>query len=97
MASAAAQKHSANPLTIIQRVAINDRTAFAECIDVYGNLIWALARNATDSTDEAENAVREIFIDIWRFAGRFEIAGLDERIFIMTIARRSLLNFLKKV
>ncbi len=52
--------------TILQRIAERDKTAVEDCIDAYGDFIWALARKFTASTEEAEAATEEIFIDIWR-------------------------------
>jgi RNA polymerase sigma-70 factor (ECF subfamily) len=95
MTPAISQKHRANSSTILQRIVINDRTAVADCIDTYGNLIWAMARKLTDSSSEAENAVLEIFIDIWRDAELFESNDWDERDFIVKIALRRLLKLSK--
>jgi len=53
--------------TILQRIAEKDKTAVKDCIDTYGNLIWALARKLTASREAAEAATEEIFIDIWRY------------------------------
>ena|SRR6185369_796132 len=91
MAPVTAQEYR-NPLTIFQRLVKNDRTAIADCIDTYGNLIWAMARRLTGSPEEAENAVREIFIDIWQSAERFESTNFDEHLFILAVARRHLLS-----
>ena len=91
------QKQTGNSLTMFQRIAKNDQTAIADCVDRYGNLIWALARKFTVSTEEAEIAAREIFTDIWQFAGRFDSTDLDEPIFITRIARRRLIARAPKV
>ena len=53
--------------TILRRIAEKDKTAVKDCVDTYGNFIWALARKLTASTEEAEAATEEIFIDIWRY------------------------------
>ena len=82
---------------MFQRIAENDRTAIADCVDCYGNLIWALARKFTVSTAEAEIAAREIFTDIWQFAGRFDSTDLDEPLFITRVARRRLIARTKKI
>lgn len=83
------------PLTIIQRIAEKDRTAVADCVDTYGNFIWALARKFTNSPEEAEAAVQEIFIDIWRYAERADKAQSPENMLIALIARRRLIKHLK--
>lgn len=86
----------ANPgiesLTILQRIGRRDKTAVKECIDIYGNLVWALARKYTDSLEEAETATQEIFLDIWRYVGRCDPTESSEVVFIFLIARRRLRN-----
>ncbi len=81
-------------LTILQRVANQDKTAVKDCIDAYGNLIWALARKFTASTDEAEAATLEIFQDIWRYAKSGDELQSAEDLVISQIARRRLIKYL---
>jgi len=76
---------------ILQRIGKTDKTAVNDCIDAYGNLVWALARKYTDSLEEAEAATQEIFLDIWRYAGRCDSTKFDEVTFIFLIARRRLI------
>ncbi len=45
--------------TILQKVANADRTAFKDCSDTYGDLIWTLAKKFTASDAEAEKNVPE--------------------------------------
>lgn len=75
---------------IIERLGRADQTAVKECIDTYGNSVWTLAKKYTDSPEEAEAATCEIFIDIWRYAGRYDSTKFDEITFIFLIARRRL-------
>ncbi len=75
------------PSTIIQRIAGKDKTAVKDCVDVYGNFIWALARKFTASTEEAEAAAQEIFHDIWRYSERAEKVQSAESVLIALIAR----------
>ncbi len=84
-----------NPLTILQRIANKDKTAVKDCVDAYGNFIWALARKFTDSTEEAEAAVQEIFTDIWRYAERVDSNQSTENVLIALIARRRLIKYLQ--
>lgn len=83
------------PLTILQRINEKDPTAVKECIDAYGNFIWALARKFTTSTEEAEAATQEIFIDIWRYTGRTNQSQSPEKLVIALIARRQLVKYLQ--
>lgn len=85
----------AKPLTILQRVAGKDQTAVKDCVDAYGNFIWMLARKFTASHEEAEAATREIFIDIWRYAGRVDEVQSAENHLIALIVRRRLIKHLQ--
>jgi len=83
-----------NSLTILQRIAAKDKTAVADCVDVYGNFIWALARKLTASREEAETAAQEIFTDIWRYAERADKVPSAESLLIALIARQRLIKYL---
>ena len=82
-------------LTILQRIAKEDKTAVKHCVDTYGNFIWALARKFTASREEAEAAAQEIFIDIWRYAEWIDSKQYDENVLIGLIARRRLIKYLQ--
>ena len=82
------------PSTILQRIANKDKTAVKDCVDAYGNFIWALAQKFTDSTEEAEAATQEIFTDIWRYAERGNNTQSPENLLIALIARRRLIKHL---
>ena len=79
-----------NDQMILQRVACFERNAVGECLEKYGNFIWALAKTYTDTTEEAEEAVEKIFLDIWQNAGFYDSVKMDEETFILLIARRRL-------
>ncbi len=82
-------------LSILQRIADKDQTAVKDCVDTYGNFIWALARKFTDSTEEAEAAAQEIFTDIWRYVERVDECQSAESVLIAQIARRRLIRHLQ--
>ncbi len=69
----------------------------ARCIDEFGGLLWSLARRLSRTHADAEDATQEIFTDIWRSAGRFDPALGSERMFVTMIARRRLIDRLRKV
>lgn len=82
--------------SILKRIASNDKTAVEECLSKYGNLVWSIALNFLHSRTEAEDAVQDIFIDIWKYAGRFDAEKSGESHFISLIARRRLIDRLRK-
>lgn len=76
-----------NP-SLLQRIAGGDSAAVSECITKYGALVWSLARRLSRTASDAEDATQEIFLDIWRSAGRFDPSQGSDQIFIAMIARR---------
>ena len=88
----------AAPLTtpILERVAQRDEAAVKECLDRYGALVWSLARRLCPDPHEAEDAVQEIFLDIWKSAARYDSGSGSEATFIATIARRRLIDRLRR-
>jgi RNA polymerase sigma-70 factor (ECF subfamily) len=83
-------------LTVLQRIAGGDVAAVSECMQTYGALVWSLARRLSRSNSDAEDATQEIFLDIWRSAGRFDATQGSDKMFIAMIARRRLIDRLRK-
>lgn len=82
---------------ILKRIAAGDKTAVQDCLNAYGGLVWSLARRMSPNSDEAEDAVQEIFIDVWKNAARFDETQASETTFIAMIARRRLIDRLRKI
>lgn len=80
---------------LLERIAAGDQTAVKECMDAYGNLIWSLARRFCASAADAEDATQEIFLEIWKFAARYDPTAGSEAVFISTIARRRMIDRLR--
>ncbi len=78
--------------SLLQRVAAGETAAVAACVDAYGGLIWSLARRFLERTSEAEDAVQEVFIEIWKNAARFDPSVASETTFVAMIARRRLID-----
>lgn len=92
IASATRRIQETETSTILRRIAEKDKTAVKDCIDTYGNFIWALARKLTASREEAEAATEEIFIDIWRYCDRERNTQSTEKTLIAMIALRRLIK-----
>jgi len=82
--------------TLLQRVAEGDGEAVRECLDEFGGLVWSLARRFLSSRQDAEDAVQEIFVSIWQSAGRYDPNVGSEATFVAMIARRRLIDRLRK-
>ncbi|MBK6750311.1 MAG: sigma-70 family RNA polymerase sigma factor [Pyrinomonadaceae bacterium] len=78
--------------TILQRIAAGDKSAVQECLSTYSGLVWSIARKLLRNSDDAEDAVQEIFVDVWKNAGRFDETQASETTFIAMIARRRVID-----
>lgn len=80
------------PEPLLPRIAAGDERAVDECVDRYQRLVWSLARRLGPRPDELEDAVQEIFVEVWRSADRFDATRGTEATFVATIARRRLID-----
>lgn len=82
----------ASTASLFERMTAGDSAAVKECMDVYGGLVWSLARRFSESAADAEDASQEIFLEIWKSAARYDPSMGKEATFIATIARRRLID-----
>ncbi len=82
--------------TLLDKVAAGDSAAVSACIERYSRLVWSLAKRFLADTTEAEDAVQEIFVDLWKHADRFDPQIASESTFVTTVARRRLIDRCRK-
>jgi len=73
-------------------VARGDSGAVRDCLARYGGLVFSLARKFLGNSTDAEDATQDIFVELWRTAGRYDPAQSAETTFITMIARRRLID-----
>lgn len=79
--------------TILQRVARGEPGATDACVSEYGGLVWRLAKRYLDHADgEIEDAVQEVFIEVWLHAKRYNPDLGTEAAFVATIAHRRIID-----
>ena len=81
---------------VLSRVAAGEAAAVQECVDAFGGMVLALARRWSTDDADAEDAVQEVFFDLWKHAGRFDPARASERGFVAMLTRRRLIDRLRK-
>lgn len=78
--------------TLLERIAQGDRSAVGACIDAYGALVWSIARRYFRQQADAEDAVQEVFLDLWKSAARYDRDKRSEPVFVAMIARRRVID-----
>jgi RNA polymerase sigma-70 factor (ECF subfamily) len=78
--------------TFLERIAAGDPVAVEGCLEKYRGLVWSIARRFAGNHADAEDAVQEVFIELWQHAGRFNSAMAAESTFVATVARRRLID-----
>lgn len=83
---------------VLERVAAGSKDAAEAMLDRFGGLVWTLARRFCPDRSEAEDAVQEIMADVWNSVrqGRYDPSKGSEATFVATIARRRLIDRIRK-
>ncbi len=76
--------------SLLKRIAAGEKSAVEDCVNLYGNAVWNLAKKSADTVKDAENITLEIFGDIWKHAADFETSDFKEIDLIALIVRRRL-------
>jgi RNA polymerase sigma-70 factor (ECF subfamily) len=77
---------------LLPRIAHGDPAAVPECIARYGGLVWSLARRFLGNPADAEDAVQDVFVELWKNAAKFDPTLSAEPTFITMITRRRLID-----
>ena len=81
---------------VLPRIAAGDPAAVPDCITRYGGLVWALARRFLGNAADAEDAVQDVFIELWKNAARYDPSRASEPTYVTMIARRRLIDRKRK-
>ncbi len=65
-------------------------------LEAYGPLVWSIARTYCRSQPDAEDAVQEAFVKIWRAAGKYDPRIASEAAFVATVARNAVIDFRRR-
>jgi RNA polymerase sigma-70 factor (ECF subfamily) len=81
--------------SLIRQLRAGDESAFAAIYDSHSRLVYGLIFRMVRDTALAEDLLQEVFLKLWRSAD-----GLDDRVaslgpWLVTVARRHVLDYLK--
>lgn len=80
----------------LERVARGEPRAVEACVREYGPMVLNLARRLLRLESDVEDAVQDVFIALWKAADRFDPSRASDRGFVAMIARRRLIDRIRK-
>ncbi|MDX2018578.1 MAG: sigma-70 family RNA polymerase sigma factor [Planctomycetota bacterium] len=83
-------------IALMRRVAAGEQRAVEELYDRFGSLVFKMAYQSLPSKAEAEDAVQEIFVRLWRTASRYDCERAALVTWVMLISRRHLVDKLRR-
>ena len=83
-------------LDLMRRVASGAPGAVDEMYDRFASLVFRLAYQAMPTRSDAEDAVQEIFVRLWRTADRYDPKRAALVTWVMLISRRHLVDRLRR-
>ncbi len=81
---------------LMHRIAAGEEEAVAELYDRFGALVFKVARQLLPNRAEAEDAVQEVFIRLWKTADRYDPRRAKLVTWVMLITRRHLIDRLRR-
>jgi len=82
--------------SLLSQIGNGNRSAVSEFVDRYGGLLWSMALKSTRNEADAEDAVQEVFVELWRSADKFNPELSAEKTFVCMVARRRLIDRSRK-
>jgi RNA polymerase sigma factor (sigma-70 family) len=87
-----APTRSRMPDALLSQIAAGEPAAVDAFLRRHTNMVWGLARRFCRSAEDAEDATQDIFVEVWKSAARYDANAGSEVTFLMTIARRRLID-----
>lgn len=81
---------------LMQRIAEGQEAAASELYDRFGALVFKAARQVLPTRAEAEDAVQEVFVRLWKTADRYDPSRAKLVTWVMLIGRRHLIDRLRR-
>jgi RNA polymerase sigma-70 factor, ECF subfamily len=83
-------------LDLMTRVAASEEKAVGELYERFGSLVYRMAYQSMPTRAEAEDAVQEVFIRLWKTAARYDPDRAALVTWVMLITRRHLVDKLRR-
>jgi RNA polymerase sigma-70 factor, ECF subfamily len=84
-------------ISLLKRIAEQDQIALSELYDRYARIIYAIAYKSLQSVEESEEAVLDVFAQVWRIAERYDVKKGRADSWLFLLARSRILDRLRKL
>lgn len=82
--------------TYIDRIALGDRDAFAALYNATSAKLFGVTLRVLNNRAEADDALQEVYIKVWRAADRYQSNGLSPMTWLITITRNHAIDRLRR-
>lgn len=82
---------------LLVAIARGDPQAPTRALEVYGGLVWKIARTYLKRREDAEDASQEVFISLCRTAHRFDPTRGSEAAFVAAVARSRVIDLARRL
>ena len=80
---------------LIARTALGDRTAFSSLYSQTSAKLFGVSLRILKDRAQAEDAVQEVYVRIWRRAGSFRVGQASAMAWLVTIARNQAIDMIR--
>jgi RNA polymerase sigma-70 factor (ECF subfamily) len=89
-------EEQAADLALMRGVAAGEAAAVGRLYDRFGALVYRMSYQALPSRNDADEAVQEVFVRLWRTAGRYDPTRAALVTWVMLLTRRYLVDRLRR-
>ncbi|MEO1130525.1 MAG: sigma-70 family RNA polymerase sigma factor [Planctomycetota bacterium] len=89
--------NSEEDFALMQRIADGDEGAIEQLYDRFGSLVYRMAYQTMPTRSDAEDVVQEVFVRLWRTAGRYDPKRAALVTWVMLISRRHMVDRLRRL
>lgn len=83
-------------LDLMRLVAADDESAVERLYDRFGSLVYRMAYQTMPTRADAEDVVQEVFVRLWRTAGKYDPKRAALVTWVMLISRRHMVDRLRR-
>lgn len=81
---------------LMARIAAGEQGAVEDLYDRFGGLVYRIARQLLPTNAEAEDAVQEVFLRLWKTADRFDPERAKLVTWVILLSRRHVIDRLRR-